>query len=543
MQEDDLPDARPDSPAGAATPEPTETPDAATVAMPAAAAAGASATAGAGAAHAAAGHAAAAKPSLFSGVLIAIRRNPKAWIVGAGLAALVLFGGGALATGAAVGAPKASGAFPSSSSPTPTPTKSTPPPSRPTPSPVPAAAKLRTCTVDSLAGDSRLGTLEAQVVNANTGEVLFDRNGSTPAATASVMKILTAAAALNVLGPNYQIPTTVVKGSQPGQVVLVGGGDVTLTRLPTGQNPYYKDAPHLDALAAQVQKAWAADPSNNGQPITSVVLDSSLFGGPVWQPSWDEHEEREVEGSTAYVTALQVDGDRDDPTALESPRSTDPVGRAGAAFASDLGGNVSVSDGTAPAGAAQLGQVLSPPVSEMLSQALEDSDNTIMETLARLVAIKEGAGNTFSAEDAGTKAGLAAYGIPTTGLTIVDGSGLSGDNRVPPSYLTQIMIKIMNRQDNLGLIYDSLPVSGKTGTLGPGYDRFQGSSSVAVGAVNAKTGWIDNGYTLAGVIHSQDGTPLTFAVFALGNVQDNAKTAIDALVTGFFKCGNNLSNN
>ncbi|MFP3671211.1 D-alanyl-D-alanine carboxypeptidase, partial [Priestia sp. SIMBA_032] len=76
------------------------------------------------------------------------------------------------------------------------------------------------------------------------------------------------------------------------------------------------------------------------------------------------------------------------------------------------------------------------------------------------------------------------------------------------------------------VIYDGLPVAGKSGTLGPGYNRFTGSSSVARGSVFAKTGWIDNGYTLSGIINSADGTPLTFAVFALGNVGDNAKQAI-----------------
>ncbi|HEY5223650.1 MAG TPA: D-alanyl-D-alanine carboxypeptidase [Microbacteriaceae bacterium] len=484
---------------------------------------------------------ASARRASFGGMLAAIRRHPRIWIVAAATAGFVLVGGGTVALGALTGAAATPVAIASpSASPTPTPT---PTPTRPVPTPALAASKVRTCSVTSLAQDSRLGTLEAQVLNPTTGEVLFDRNGSTPAATASVMKILTAAAALSVLGPNYQVPTTVVKGSAPGQIVLVGGGDVTLSRTATGDSPFYTGAPHLDALAAQAKAAWAADPANNGQPITSVVLDASLFGGPVWQPSWDEHEERVVEGSTSYITALQVDGDRDDPYAIESPRSTDPVGRAGAAFASDLGGNVSVSTGTAPAGAKQLGQVLSQPVTALLSQALSVSDNTIMEMLARLVAIKTGAGNTFAAENAGVLKGLAAYGIDTTGITVVDGSGLSGDNRVPPSYLTRLMVKVMNRQDGLGVIYDSLPVSGKSGTLGPGYARFTGDSAVARGAVNAKTGWINNGYTLAGVVHTQDGTALTFAVYALGNVQDNAKTAIDALVTGFFRCGNNLSNN
>lgn len=401
---------------------------------------------------------------------------------------------------------------------------------------------MRTCSVNDLAQDPRFGNLQAQVMNATTGEVLFDRNGATPNRTASVLKILTAAAALKVLGPDHRVPTTVVKGSEPGSVVLVGGGDVTLSRLRSGSDSFYPGSAHLDDLAAQVQKAWNADPANNGQPITKLIVDSSLFAAPYWQPSWDEHEERVVEGSTPYMTALMVDGDRQDPSATQSPRSTDPVGRASKDFADELGGGVSITPGTAPAGAAQLGQVLSQPVSVLAQQAISVSDNTIMEMLARLVAIKTGAGNTFSAENQGTIAGLQGYGIDTTGIRIADGSGLSDDNAVPPSYLTQLFVKILNRENGLGAIYDGLPISGKTGTLSFN-DRFTGANSAADGAVYAKTGWISTGYTLAGIIHSQDGTPLTFAVYALGNVQDNAKRAIDTITTGFFHCGDNLSNN
>ncbi|MFJ8895712.1 D-alanyl-D-alanine carboxypeptidase/D-alanyl-D-alanine-endopeptidase [Leifsonia sp. NPDC102414] len=474
----------------------------------------------------------------LGGVLTAIRRHPKAWIIAGASAAFVILGAGSVALGATVGSPAEAAAVPThsaSATPTPTPTK-TADPVRPVPANQPAAARVRTCSVAGLSQDGRLGNLEAQVVDARTGEVLFDRNGGKPGPTASVLKTLTSAAALQVLGPDYRVSTTVVKGSVPGQIVIVGGGDVTLSRLPDGQASFYTGAPKIQDLANQVTQAMG------GQPITSIVTDTSLFGGPVWQPSWDEQEERVVEGSTSYITALQVDGDRDDPTAVESPRSTDPVGRAVQYFQQYLGTNVPVTAGTAPAGAQQIAAVQSQPVTTLIDQAMRVSDNTIMEELARLVAIKTGAGNTFDAENAGVLAALKPYGIDTTGIHIADGSGLSADNAVPPSYLTQLFIKVLNKQNGLGVVYDGLPVAGQSGTLGPGYNRFTGANAAARGAVLAKTGWIDNGYTLSGIVNAADGTPLTFAVFALGNVGDNAKQAIDTLVTGFYTCGGNLSN-
>ncbi|WP_295122664.1 D-alanyl-D-alanine carboxypeptidase/D-alanyl-D-alanine-endopeptidase [uncultured Leifsonia sp.] len=478
----------------------------------------------------------------LAGVLSAIRTHPKAWMAAGAAVAFVILGTGSVALGATLGATPAGAAAPTatrsaSSTPTPTPTPTpTADPARPVPAAQPAASRVRTCSVASLAQDGRLGNLEAQVVNAKTGQVLFDRNGGKPGPTASVLKTLTSAAALATLGPDYRVQTTVVAGSAPGQVVIVGGGDVTLSRLPGGQGAFYTGAPSIQDLANQTKQALG------GQPVTSIVVDTSLFGGPLWQPSWDEHEERVVEGSTPYMSALMVDGDRNDPGAVESPRSTDPTGRAVQYFQQYLGTNVPVTSGSAPAGARQLAAVQSQPVTTLIDQAMKYSDNTIMEELARLVAIKAGAGNTFDAENAGVLAGLKGYGIDTSGIHIADGSGLSADNAVPPSYLTQLFIKVLNRQNGLGVVYDGLPVSGQSGTLGPGYSRFTGANAVARGAVHAKTGWIDNGYTLAGIVDAADGTPLTFAVFALGPVSDNAKQAIDTLVTGFYKCGDNLMN-
>ncbi|WP_286279316.1 D-alanyl-D-alanine carboxypeptidase [Naasia aerilata] len=235
-----------------------------------------------------------------------------------------------------------------------------------------------------------------------------------------------------------------------------------------------------------------------------------------------------------------VDGDRDDPYSNVSARSENPVQRAGDAFAAKLGG-VATSVGSAPAGAPVLGHVESQPVSTLVYQALIVSDNTLAEALARVTAIQAGAGNTFGSLQQGITAGLAAYGLDTSALRIADGSGLSGNNAVPPSYLTSLFLKVQNREGSLWAVYDGLPVSGEAGSLRYS-DRFAGANSRADGAVHAKTGWIDDGYTLSGIIDAADGTPLTFAIYALGDVSDDAKEAIDTLAAAIYDCGNNLSN-
>ena len=44
-------------------------------------------------------------------------------------------------------------------------------------------------------------------------------------------------------------------------------------------------------------------------------------------------------------------------------------------------------------------------------------------------------------------------------------------------------------------------------------------------------------------MYAKDGTTLLFAIYALGDVKDDAKTAIDNLATAIYRCGNKLSNN
>ncbi|PVZ96361.1 D-alanyl-D-alanine carboxypeptidase/D-alanyl-D-alanine-endopeptidase [Amnibacterium flavum] len=451
--------------------------------------------------------------------------------------ALVLGGAGwaGAATASTAELKRAPAASVVTSTPTPTPTVEV----RAVPAAAPGPSRLRTCSVAGPASDGRLQQFQAQVVNASTGEVLYDRGGGTASRTASVLKVLTSAAALSVLGPDYRMSTRVVRGTEPGQVVLVGGGDVTLSRTPSGDESTYSGAPHLDELARQVRAAWDADPATAGTPITSVVTDASYFSGDAWEPSWNRKEL--YDGYMPQITALMVDGDRENPYRSTSPRGEDPVGRAGWAFADALGGGPSVVSGTAPAGAAVLGQVYSQPVSTLVQQTLIVSDNTIAEGLARVTAIEAGAGSSFSSLQQGITSGLSAYGLDTSQLRIADGSGLSGNNAVPPSYLTSLFVKVMNKEANLWPLYDGLPISGQTGSLSYS-DRFSGDSSRADGAVHAKTGWIDDGYTLSGIIYAADGTPLTFAIYALGDVSDSAKQAIDALTAAFWDCGNNLSN-
>jgi D-alanyl-D-alanine carboxypeptidase/D-alanyl-D-alanine-endopeptidase (penicillin-binding protein 4) len=473
------------------------------------------------------------------GIAALLRKHPVAWIVSAGALVFVLLGTGSIFAGIAW-------ASRSDAAPVTSPTETEKPPRPVSDQPV-TANRLRTCSVAGPASDGRLMSLEGYVVRADTGDVLFDRSGSTPARTASVLKVFTAAAAIARLGPDFQITTSVYEGANPGTIVLVGRGDATLSALPAGQESFYPGAPKLQTLAENAVSQYAQ--RYPGTPITHVVLDASYWSAAdKWDSSWKRSEQ--TTGYHSEVTALQVDGDRADPRASTSPRSTDPIARAGAAFVAALKAADPTGDVVDPevdttignaVGSTTLAEVTSQPLRVLIKQMLLVSDNTLAEMLARIVSKQSGMDGSAASLQQAIPSALVQFDVPATGLTIRDGSGLSDLNAVPASTMTEFMRKVRDGGAGLDVVRDGLPVAGQSGTLA---SRFSGDNAVARGQVWAKTGWIDTAYTLSGYLNAADGTPLAFTFYAIGEgIGSDARAALDTLTTAVFTCGDNLSNN
>ena len=411
----------------------------------------------------------------------------------------------------------------------------TTPSATPTDSPtVTPTADGRDCSIANLAADKLLVGLHAQVINPETNEVLFDVLGDEPTQTASVMKLLTAAAALQVLGPNFRVQTKVYADLDvPGQIVVVGAGDPTLSRSRVGVQSVYKDAPKIADLAVQIND-WS-----RATPITSIVLDSSYFAGPSWDPAVDDSE-RSL-GYQPLITALQVDGDRDNPTQETSPRSTDPVDRVGVALKKAIGPlavNATLTQATAGTNLLKIADVKSQPISKWITHMLTVSDNTEAEFLARLVSKQLGFDGSLDSIDEALKTALTSAGLVTDNLTLKDGSGENEENLVPATFINSLLKKVLNRDGNFDVIYQGLPIAGESGSLA---NRFKGDNIDAAGHIFAKTGWTRHEYSLAGIIKAKDGTDLVFSIATIGDLKDTTKQAIDNLATGIYRCGNKLS--
>lgn len=410
---------------------------------------------------------------------------------------------------------------------------------------LPTAAGL-SAAIGAAMAPARVGTqLGVEVADAATGRVLYSRNPGALATPASTTKLATAVASLAVLGPDARFTTSVRRAN--GGIVLVGGGDPTLAVYGYPASDYPRPAT-LAALAAATARAL----KSSGHRVVSLGYDASLYGGEALAPGWTFGGDVDS-GNVTPIVALEADQgrltragaleDSDDPVNYRR-RAHDPAVLTAAAFAALLGRDgIAVRGGpspvTAPAGAATLASVSSPPLSQIAGQMLQESNNVIAENLARHVAIAMRMPATFGGAATAVMTEMRRLGV-TTPISLVDGSGLSPEDGIAPATLVRIL-GVAAATPRLRPAITGLPIAGFTGTLSKGGSAFGGISGAARGVVRAKTGNIANVAALAGLVYDRDSRLLIFAIMAprLPGAQmlPAAARAIDSAAAALAECG------
>jgi serine-type D-Ala-D-Ala carboxypeptidase/endopeptidase (penicillin-binding protein 4) len=395
--------------------------------------------------------------------------------------------------------------------------------------PVPTPSALA-ATLAPVVADPNLGKLGGRVTDAMTGAELWQQFDDVLLQPASTNKTLTSAAALLALDRQARVTTRVVAGEQPGTVVLVGGGDPTLSAAPPGQDTWYHGAPRISDLADQVRRS--------GVTPTAVQVDTSLFTGPTFAPGWDPAD---IEGGDiAPIESAMLDAGRIQPATDESRRSATPALDAGHALAVALGVDprqVSIATQRAPEGARQLASVSSAPLIERLNEMMSVSDNVMAECIAREVAASMQRPLSFAgAVDAVTNR-LSTAHVDTSGARLQDSSGLSVDDRLSAKTLDSVVQAAAGPdQPSLRALLDLLPIAGGSGTLS---DRFLDATFHAAGPagwLRAKTGSLTHINSLTGVVTDHSGRVLTFALIS-NDAGMSGRTAIDAVATTLWSCG------
>jgi len=410
----------------------------------------------------------------------------------------------------------------------------------------------------------------ALVVRAADGQVLFAHNPDRALVPASNQKVLTVLAALATFGPAHCFTTRIFADAAPdasgavGTLAVLGGGDPALT-----SEEWWRLAADLRRLGLRRVR-------------DGLVLDDSYFDAQRWNPAWGNGSARAFHAPVAALTAnygsfaVQIDPTGriaiDPPVAYFTPvdkvqqgrgaalsvdrraaangdevvvvgrapardattifRSvSDPVRYAGAVFEMQLRAVGIAVDGPlrvgpVPAGAQELLAFEGQSLAQIVRLCMKHSNNNIAEMLVKdLGAQANGPPGTWDGGLAVVQQQLSAAGIDTSALRLLDGSGLSHDNRVTPRALVAAL-RAAQASFTFGPDFlAALPIAGRDGTLGK---RAAGARDLA----RAKTGLLNDAAALSGIAVTRGGTEVVFSILVNGfKHADRAIAANDGFVT------------
>jgi D-alanyl-D-alanine carboxypeptidase len=293
------------------------------------------------------------------------------------------------------------------------------------------------------------------LIDAQSGEVIYEKNANSPRKPASTLKIFSAAATLRYIDPSEVFRTSVSLGIKPKTIVIQGSYDPWISYI-----HYEAVKMHRTSLPRLAFNSLTAAKKANKGSARGLTIEYS------------ELNTRDVANFKAFFRKRGY---------------TPKFKRVSSSVAfQDAGREIIASN--------------SPPVSEILQFTMLWSDNVLADRLAKLASKR--AGNAFNEEGVAITFAqvLMDLGIDPSRMVVADGSGLSRENRVSAKTMAGLLFKL-RKDPQYELLYTSLPVGGVSGTL---RSRFLTTAPGAVGLVHAKTGTLNGTVSLAGYIESAE---------------------------------------
>ena len=420
----------------------------------------------------------------------------------------------------------------------------------------------------------------ALVVEREGGAVLYAHDAERAMIPASNMKVLTALAALSAFGPVHRFTTEVLAPAPPdaegvvAQLAIRGGGDPALTsedvwRLAADlrrqglrrvkQGLLLDDSafdaqrwhPSWGPVSARAYHAPVGALSVNYGAYSVTATPGAESGAPLHvevDPSLDYFPlvNRATTGPRRSAPALQIDrahGEGAEQVIVAGtlpagsiPKTiwrsvVDPLGYAGALLRMQFEANGirvegAIRSGLAPLDWKPLLAFEGRPIAEIVRLFVKHSNNVIAESLLKALAAHEGAHPaTWEQGLAIVRRELETLGLPVAGATLVDGSGLSYENRVSPRLFVEAL-RTADRSFRFGPEFVSaLPIGAADGTL---EKRAEGVGA----ALRAKTGLLTRVTGLSGYARLADGRVVVFSILVNGfrGSADSAMDGVDQFV-------------
>jgi D-alanyl-D-alanine carboxypeptidase/D-alanyl-D-alanine-endopeptidase (penicillin-binding protein 4) len=414
------------------------------------------------------------------------------------------------------------------------------------------------------------------VIRLSDGKPLIARQSEKLFIPASNQKLLTTAAALVDLGPDYEFRTTV--GTAGRDLVVVGGGDPTIGGRFTDGDPTVYFRRWAGVLKSQRLTHFAGD----------LVVDDSFFDRQFVHPHWPKRDLGHWYAAPIGALALNDDcvdvrvapGPRPDAPAevslvpathyftIENRTRTVATTKQHAPRVDRRGGSrtiladggmyqraqpitswVTVDDPTLffatvlrevlaqegisvagtirrAAGAGQSGEFRPRVLHRFrLGPAIrvtnKESQNFYAEQILKTIGAEHGDGSWSGGRKAATHA-LKRLGLDPASFVLDDGCGLSREDRLSPRAITTLL-QLMHRGEHGEQFRESLAVAGIDGTLARRLDdeRYRGR-------VWAKTGSITGVRAISGYVQTRSGEWLAFS-FLANNVRNSVREVQDDL--------------
>lgn len=413
-----------------------------------------------------------------------------------------------------------------------------------------------------------------EVVSLKTGHCLYQKNADTLFVPASCLKMFTAAAALDILGPHFQFVTSIYTDGKieaktlKGNLYLKGSGDPELSSkdleefvfslkllgIEKIEGDIYVDNSAFDGVSQGPGWMWDDAPEYWNSPMDALTCDHSCM--KVWVcPSEECNQlakvyvstktpyvkiENQIKTNDAIESDVKVKREKileknkislngsiakgSEPLSFEVSLAS-PHLYAGHVFLSFLDkhsiyvlGNLK--DGRAPSIVHPLAEHASRPLSLILQKMMKDSDNLYADCLFKKVAQeKHKACGTWALASKTVREFLKSkMGLSTSEMVVLDGSGVSRYNLVSPRHFTELLARIKTEYPYSAEFISSLPISGIDGSLKKAMDDQELTSKV-----RAKSGSMRGIRTLCGYVTTKEGEDLIFTVMMNGFIEPRPK--------------------
>ena len=307
----------------------------------------------------------------------------------------------------------------------------------------------------SLSNSKFLADPSMIVVDAMTGEVIFERNSTQARKPASVIKLLSATSVLSYIDSQKVFNTNIYKGVDPGTIVINGEYDPWISMIQSQAEKMGRTSlPRLGFNTINRYNELADAKAKRLKILYTGLFPQDLANLQAFL------KKRGIRTTAEKITPEDALLQSAEPLVLSA----------------------------------------SPTLETMVKWTLLWSDNVLAERLARLAAITSG--ETFNTQGVENTfhTVLTNFGIDPDKIEVADGSGLSKQNRVTAKAIADLLMKIRNDPKYVS-VYEGLPIGGVSGTL---QKRFLTTAPQAVGLVRGKTGTLSGTVSLAGYVDSED---------------------------------------